>query len=80
MDKNLKKFMAAETRSSAQILDDHYVEVQTQDGEIFRILSDIAKYDSDESRYDSECSPFLGDGFRKQAIRAATDRTAYKRA
>lgn len=48
MDKNLKKFMAAETRSRAQILDDHYVEVQTQDGEIFRILSDIAKYDSDE--------------------------------
>ena len=43
MDKNLKKFMAAETRSRAQILDDHYVEVQTQDGEIFRILSDIAK-------------------------------------
>lgn len=48
MDKNLKKFMATETRSRAQILDDHYVEVQTQDGEIFRILSDIAKYDSDE--------------------------------
>ncbi len=48
MDKNLKKFMAAETRSRAQILDGHYVEVQTQDGEIFRILSDIAKYDSDE--------------------------------
>ena len=52
MDKNLKKFMAAETKSRAQILDDHYVEVQTQDGEIFRILSDIvsdiAKYDSDE--------------------------------
>lgn len=48
MDKNLKKFMAAETRSRAQILDDHYVEVQTQDGEIFRILSDIAKYDNDE--------------------------------
>ena len=42
MDKNLKKFMAAETRSRAQI------QVQTQDGEIFRILSDIAKYDSDE--------------------------------
>lgn len=48
MDKNLKKFMVAETRSRAQILDDNYVEVQTQDGEIFRILSDIAKYDSDE--------------------------------
>ena len=43
MDKNLKKFMVAETRSRAQILDD-----KTQDGEIFRILSDIAKYDSDE--------------------------------
>ena len=48
MDKNLKKFMAAETRSRAQILDEHFVEVQTQDGEIFRIVSDIAKYDSDE--------------------------------
>ncbi len=48
MDKNLKKFMATETRSRAQILDDYHVEVQTQDGEIFKIFSDIAKYDSDE--------------------------------
>lgn len=48
MDKNLKKFMATETRSRAQILDRHLVEVQTPDGELFKIMSDIAKYDSDE--------------------------------
>ena len=48
MDKNLKKFMATETRSRAQILDRYFVEVQTPDGEIFKIMSDIAKYDSDE--------------------------------
>lgn len=48
MDKNLRKFMAAETRSRAQILDRYFVEVQTPDGEIFKIMSDIAKYDSDE--------------------------------
>ena len=48
MDKNLKKFMATETRSHAQILDRYFVEVQTPDGELFKIMSDIAKYDSDE--------------------------------
>lgn len=48
MDKNLKKFMAVETRSRAQILDDYYVEVQTPDGEIFKIMSDMAKYFSQE--------------------------------
>ena len=48
MDKNLKKFMATETRSRAQILDRYFVEVQTPDGELFKIMSDIAKYDSDE--------------------------------
>ena len=48
MDKNLKKFMATETRSRAQILDRHVVEVQTPDGELFKIMSDTAKYDSDE--------------------------------
>lgn len=52
MDKNLKKFMATETRSRAQILDRHLVEVQTPDGELFKIMSDIAKYDSD--KYDSD--------------------------
>ena len=50
MEKNLKKFMETETRSKAQILDRHYVEVQTPDGEIFKIMSDMAKYDSDEYR------------------------------
>lgn len=48
MDKNLKKFMAVETRSRAQILDDYYVEVQTPDGEIFKIMSDMAKYFNQE--------------------------------
>ena len=50
MDKNLKKFMSIPTKSKAQILDNHYVEVQTSDGEIFKIVSDIAKYDSDETK------------------------------
>lgn len=48
MDRNLRKFMETETRSKAQILDNHFVEVQTSDGEIFRIMSDLARYDSDE--------------------------------
>ncbi len=38
MDRNLRKFMETETRSKAQILDNHFVEVQTSDGEIFRIM------------------------------------------
>ena len=48
MEKSLKKFMAIETRSRAKILNRHYVEVQTPDGEIFEIISDIDKYNSDE--------------------------------
>jgi len=50
MDKNLKKFMAVETRSRAQILDMYNVEVQTPDGEIFTIMSDIAKFDSNDTK------------------------------
>ena len=50
MDKRLKKFMETETRSKAQILDDFNVEVQTPDGELFTVYSDIAKYDSDETK------------------------------
>lgn len=50
MDKNLKKFMAIPTKAKAQILDEHYVEVQTSDGEIFKIMSDIAKYESEETK------------------------------
>lgn len=48
MEKSLKKFMAIETRSRAKILNRDYVEVQTPDGEIFEIISDIDKYNSDE--------------------------------
>lgn len=48
MDKNIKKFMEIRTVSKAQILDKYYVEVQTKDGEIFKIISDISKYESDE--------------------------------
>lgn len=48
MNKNLRKFMETPTRSRAQILDSRKVEVQTQDGELFAIISDLAKYDSDE--------------------------------
>ena len=48
MDKNLKKFMEVPTKSRAQILDRQTVEVQTPDGELFTIYSDLAKYDSDE--------------------------------
>lgn len=48
MNKNLKKFMETETRSRAQILDDLTVEVQTPDGEIFKIYSMLAKYESEE--------------------------------
>lgn len=40
--------MATETRSRAQILDDHFVEVQTPDGEIFKIVSGLTKYDGNE--------------------------------
>ena len=48
MDKNLKKFMDTPTKSRAQILNEHEVEVQTPDGEIFTMWSDLAKYGSDE--------------------------------
>lgn len=40
--------MGIRTVSKAQILDKYYVEVQTKDGEIFKIISDISKYESDE--------------------------------
>ena len=48
MDRNLKKFMDTPTRSRAQILDKYYVEVQTPDGELFKILSDIGREEGDE--------------------------------
>lgn len=48
MDKKLKKFMMPETKFRAQILNRNFVEVQTPDDELFKIVSDIAKYDSDK--------------------------------
>ncbi len=48
MEKNLKKFMAIETKSQARILDKHNVEVQTQDGEVFQIICDLCKFNSEE--------------------------------
>lgn len=48
MDKSLKKFMDTPTKSKAQILDKYHVEVQTSDGELFTIMSDLDKYISDE--------------------------------
>lgn len=48
MEKNLKKFMATETKSRARILDNHNVEVQTQDGEVFQIICDLGKFNSEE--------------------------------
>ena len=40
--------MDTPTKSRAQILDRYSVEVQTPDGEIFKVMSGLAKYDSDE--------------------------------
>ena len=48
MDRNLRKFMETETRSKAQILDGHYVEVQTPDGELFKVVSDLGNIEGDE--------------------------------
>ena len=48
MDQNIKKFMDTPTKSRAQILNNREVEIQTPDGEIFTMLSDLAKYDNDE--------------------------------
>lgn len=48
MDKTLKKFMEAPTKSKAQILNESEIEVQTPDGEIFKLWSDLDKYNSSE--------------------------------
>lgn len=62
MDKNLKKFMETPTRSRAQILDDRLVEVQTQDGELFQIISNLGTYDSGEYRdYELHLIEFIFD-------------------
>lgn len=62
MDKNLRKFMETPTRSRAQILDDRLVEVQTQDGEIFQIISNLGTYSSGEYRdYELHLIEFIFD-------------------
>ncbi|MBO7604674.1 MAG: helix-turn-helix transcriptional regulator [Bacteroidales bacterium] len=50
MDKQLKKFLETEYKSKAQILDDRTVEVQAQDGELFQFISNVARYESEETR------------------------------
>ena len=50
MDKNLKKFMDTPTKSRAQILNEHEVEVHTPDGEIFKIWSHLARFENEEYR------------------------------
>ena len=48
MDKSIKKFMGIPTRSKAQILDEFTVEVQTSDGEVFKVVSNLGKYTDKE--------------------------------
>ena len=48
MDKNFKRFMETPTLSKAHILNEFTVEVQTSDGEVFQLLSDLGKYESKE--------------------------------
>lgn len=50
MNRKLKKFMKTETRSKAQILDRHQIDVQAPDGEVFNLISGIGKYDSEKTR------------------------------
>ena len=52
MDRYIKKFLETETKSKAQILDRYYVEVQTPDGELFKITSNLDGYlDADYKAY-----------------------------
>ena len=54
--------METPTKSRAQILDDRLVEVQTQDGEIFQIISNLGTYSSCEYRdYELHLIEFIFD-------------------
>ena len=54
--------MKTPTRSRAQILDDRLVEVQTPDGEIFQIISNLGTFVSDEYRdYELHLIEFIFD-------------------
>lgn len=50
MNKHLKKFMDAEFKSKARIVDSRMVEVIAPDGKIFHVLCQIGTYISEETR------------------------------
>lgn len=50
MKRKLKKFLETETKSKAQILNRQHVAVQAPDGEVFTLITDIGKYESEETR------------------------------
>lgn len=53
MRHNFKKFMAAEFKSKAKIVDSKIVEVTAIDGELFQILSPVGTYlDEDYQKYE----------------------------
>ena len=58
----IKKFLETETRSKAHIVDNYTVEVQSPDGEIFKIMSNLSRYDSEEFKnYELHLIEFIFD-------------------
>ena len=50
MNKELKRFMNAEFKSTARIVDSKMVEVTAPDGEVFQVLCQVGAYLSEETR------------------------------
>ena len=50
MNKELKRFMNAEFKSKARIVDSKMVEVTAPDGEVFHVLCQVGAYLSEETR------------------------------
>ena len=50
MNKDLKRFMNAEFKSKARIVDSKMVEVTAPDGEVFQVLCQVGAYLSEETR------------------------------
>ena len=50
MNKELKRFMNAEFKSKARIVDSKMVEVTAPDGEVFQVLCQVGAYLSEETR------------------------------
>lgn len=50
MNKELKRFMNAEFKSKARIVDSKLVEVTAPDGEVFQVLCQVGAYLSEETR------------------------------